>query len=314
MIAPAATSAQQRCAAAIFSARGPAPRPIAHERALCASPAPFAPGLWRLLAGRRAARPATDCGSDCSSTASSYELVYGSTRFLAMVKNPMEPSTSRWDGVVNEESHLAYLGEPETRRPRAASPRGVPSPGKSTHPPPPSRRHDRHGRARRPRRAQAPGAAPPPPARAQAHASSRERRRRARPSEVSAWYDCCGSVGIVFLSFLIDTKAIGADPVTSRADLTSCAGVHRRHALRTHRAYRHIRKSPHVLTKISDAAARAAQACVKTKTSAAHGVLLPSQCALPRSCWSRARRCMVVRTCASHAAGQSCNTVKEGLW
>ena len=81
-----------------------------------------------------------------------------------------------------------------------------------------------------------------------------------------------------------------------------------------HRAYRHIRKSPHVLTKISDAAARAAQACVKTKTSAAHGVLLPSQCALPRSCWSRARRCMVVRTCASHAAGQSCNTVKEGLW
>ena len=81
-----------------------------------------------------------------------------------------------------------------------------------------------------------------------------------------------------------------------------------------HRAYRHIRKSPHVLTKISDAAARAAQACVKTKTSAAHGVLLPSQCALPRSCWSRARRCRVVRTCASHAAGQSCNTVKEGLW
>ena len=225
MIAPAATGAQQRCAAAIFSARGPRPRPIARERARRASPAPVAPGLWRLLAGRCAARPATDCGSDCSSTASSYELVYGSTRFLAMVKNPMEPSTSRWDGVVDEQSHLAYLGEPETPRPRAASLRGVPSPGKSTHPPPPSRRRDRHGRARRPRRAQAPGAAPPPLARTQAHASSWERRRRApraRPREFSAKYDCCGSAGIVYLAFLIDTKVVGPARVASRVDLTSC--------------------------------------------------------------------------------------------
>ena len=107
--------------------------------------------------------PATDCGRDCSSTASSYWLVDGSTRFLTMVKNPMEPSTSRWDGVVDEESHLAYLGEPETRRPRAASPRGVPSPGKSTHLPPPFAQ------------ARPPWLGTPPPAR-----SSRRRLRSTR--------------------------------------------------------------------------------------------------------------------------------------
>ena len=37
----------------------------------------------------------------------SYELVDGSTRFLTMVKDRMEPSTSRWDGLVDEESRPA---------------------------------------------------------------------------------------------------------------------------------------------------------------------------------------------------------------
>ena len=54
---------------------------------------------------------ATDCGCDCSSTTSSYELVDGSTRFSTRVKNPMEPLTSRWDAVVDEKSLPAYFCE-----------------------------------------------------------------------------------------------------------------------------------------------------------------------------------------------------------
>ena len=48
------------------------------------------------------------------------------------------------------------------------------------------------------------------------------------------------------------------------------------------RAYRHCMFFPFALSNMSDASARAAQACTKTKTSPVQGLLLPSQRASPR--------------------------------